>query len=234
MWPRRIVGGVLALGLAACAGCGTAQPPQRATLTGAETVTSGSGQSSQEPQITPEPTGGPTPVAGRPWDAALSRTCQDAVGAGFAQQAQSADGGGTTTFWSRGRDWRVCDVAAAARAEPTVFGPDDHRGRGLGVRDLAISTSRTTADGAPGTTRLVAGGLLPWSVDEIRFELPEGESASARFVIGADDPGRTWWVMTHTAPRAALADDDAPVTVSVVGGAAEAFRVPWRRIQRSE
>ncbi len=234
MWPRRLAGGVLALGLVACAGCGTAQPPQRATLTGADTVTSGSGQTAEEPQIAPEPTGGPTPVAGRPWDAAASRTCQDAVGAGFSQEAQSSDVGGVTTFWVRERDWRVCDLAAAATSEPTVFGPDDHGGRGLDVRDLAISTSPVAAEGGADRTRLVAGGLLPWSVDEIRYELPDGESATARFVVGADDPGRTWWVMTHAAPRPDLADDSAPVTVSVTGGAAEAFRAPWKRLQRRE
>ena len=60
------------------------------------------------------------------------------------------------------------------------------------------------------------------------------------FVESADGSGAVWWSVGYTATEGPLADpetdpaDVEPLTVSVVGAAAEAFSLPWEVAQRSE
>lgn len=226
-----LVCGTALLATGALAACGGSAAPERATLVGAETESSASAQPpSGEPQIAPEPSGGPTPSGGRPWDDSVTSTCVDLVGRAFRQVAQSEDDGGVTSFWVSGRDWRLCDVAASGAA-PTVFGPAGHGAHGFDEATLAIAATPLGVD-----TRLVAGGRLPWPVDEIRYDLPDGSSAAARFVTGQGADESTWWVMTHTLSDDVLGSEDGggQVTISVTGAAAEAWRLPWAEIQRSE
>lgn len=230
-------GALLALALAGCAS--PAQERDTAILAGASDDAEAQ-QRTDDPQIDPGPTGGQTPVAGRPWDREVSDSCAEAVGAGFAQVAQSADAAGVTTFWVRGRDWVVCDVAEGA-AEPVVLPAAPGARRGFDEEVLAVSTTPVASDGAgPYAVRIVAGGLLPWRVDELSYRFPDGHEEGARFVAGVDDADRPWWVVSYTPSEGPLVDggttkdDLGPATISVVGAAAEAFRVPWEDLQRRE
>lgn len=235
-WPARVharrlaavaVVGGLALLTAGCGQQASEEEPPRAVLSGSEATTS------PEAQIDPMPSGGQTPAGGAPWDQAVTDACADAVGAGLTQVAQSADDHGVTSFWASGRRWMVCDLAAGG-TEPALIGP--RRGvTGFDERSLALTSTRLD-DGA---VRYVAAGRLPWPVQEIGYTLPDDTLARARFVTSQDDQDVAWWVVSHTAVDGPLADGAGqaglpPVTITVTGGAAEAFRVPWKDLQRSE
>ena len=67
-----------------------------------------------------------------------------------------------------------------------------------------------------------------------------GHTEKAGFVASADASGDTWWSVGYTATDGPLVDpgttseDLRPVTISIVGAAAEAFRLPWEDVQRTE
>ncbi len=220
-----------ALVLGAC-GSTADDGPATATLSSAETGTSTPG--SAPPEIAPAPSPGETPVGGRPWDEAVSATCAEAVGSGFTQVAQTTDAVGVTTFWTSAERWVACDVAGDA---PVLLTPAPGR-PGFDERSLGVRTT-PVGEGDDAAVRFVAGGLLPWPVDEISYTFPDGHVERARFVAG-EDGEQTWWSVTYTATDGPLADSgtdpaDLPrATISVVGAAAEAFRLPWEDLQRSE
>jgi len=236
MTNRTGLAGVLAAGLV-LAGCATpADGPDRAVLAGAP-----SGDS-DEAQIDPGPSGQATPVGGRPWDAGATEACAAELADGFTQVAQTTDPSGVTTFWTRGRRaWVVCDVAAGLEGAPVLIRSTPAARRGFGARTLALRTAPVAGgDERPDAVRLVAGGLLPWRVDELTYLFPDGVEQPARFVASDEDPDQVWWVVAHTPTAGGLADpatdpaDLEPVTISIVGAAAEAFRLPWEDLQRSE
>lgn len=222
-------------------GCGAASPePARAMLAGAErSETSSPTRTGPEidpeidPEIGPEPADGETPSGGGPWDETATETCDRALGeGGHTQVAQTADASGVTTFWVAGRRWVVCDVADSGESVLLESAP----GRpGFDERSLAVS-SRALGDGS---VRVVAGGRLPWPVDEITYTFPDGHTEGARFVTSADSIAETWWVVAYTPTKGPLVDPRAgadldPVTISIVGAAAEAFRLPWDEAQRNK
>jgi hypothetical protein len=246
--PRRSLAGLavasaVTVVLGACAGPGSG--PSQGTLAGSATdeESTTSDGSAGELQIDPGPTDGKTPSGGPPWDRQATEACEAVVGGGgLAQVAQSPDDAGTITFWTKGRQWAACDVAAGAEGvEPAVL-ESTRRGRpGFDERSLAVTTTVLPGpDGSPAAVRLVAGGRLPWRVDEISYTFPDGHTEQARFVTSEDDPGEVWWSVTYTPTAGVLVDPDTeaadlgPVTVSIVGAAAEAFRLPWEDAQRSE
>lgn len=219
---------ISALALGACAS--PADEPARATLAGAET-TSGSA-----PEIAPSPSGEETPVGGQPWDGTVTGACDAAVGRSFTEVAQSADGVGTTSFWTAGNRWVACDVVGDS--VPVVI--ESAPGRpGFDERSLSLTTTVLSTGDEPGV-RFVAAGRLPWPVDEISYAFPDGATAAARYVTSQDDADDTFWTVTYTATEGPLVDPGTkaaelgPVTISVVGAAAEAFRLPWEELQRSE
>jgi hypothetical protein len=234
----------LGLALASCATPGDG--PDRAVLAGSPSgdvgVQPGDG-SADEPQIDPGPSGEQTPVGGRPWDAGATEACAAELGDGFTEVAQSTDPSGVTTFWTRERrGWVVCDVPtglADATEAPVVIRSTPAARRGFGTRTLALHRTPVSGD-ETGGVRLVAGGLLPWRVDELSYLFPDGVEQQARFVASVDDPDQVWWVVTHSPTEGVLADpstdpaDLEPVTISIVGAAAEAFRLPWAELQRTE
>lgn len=211
-----------ALTLGACAT--TADEPARASLAGAETSADAEASPDSDVQIDPAPSGGETPSGGEPWDAAVSQTCDDAVGDHFTEVAQSPHDDGVTSFWGSGGRYVVCDVVGG---EPVLVegGP----GARMGFDEDSLGLARVSA-GEDTPARFVAGGPLPWPVDSIAYTFPDGEVVEARF---ADVDGEVWWAMSHTVVDGPLADPGVDpstlesVTVSVVGGAAEAFRLPW-------
>lgn len=220
-----------ALALGACAA--PADEPARATLAGS--VTTGSPAEST-PEIDPRPTGGETPVGGQPWDDAVTEGCEAAVAPAFSQVAQTSDGRGVTSFWTRGRRWVACDVVGDA--EPVLI--ESAPGRpGFDERSLALTTT-VVSSGQDPAVRFVAAGLLPWAVDEIGYTFPDGHAETARFVAGEDSADQTWWAVSYTATEGPLVDPETeaadldPATISIVGAAAEAFRLPWEDLQRSE
>lgn len=220
------VAGALAVVTAGCGQQVADDEPAKAVLSDSGTT------AAPDAQIDPTPSAGQTPVGGAPWDQEASEACAAAVGEGLTQVAQSADEHGVTTFWASGRRWTVCDVAAGG-SQPALIGP--RRGAtGFDERSLALTSTRLD-DGA---VRYVAAGRLPWPVQEIGYTLPDDTLAQARFVTSEDDPDVAWWVVAHTAVDGPLADGAQtglpPVTITVTGGAAEAFRVPWEDLQRSE
>jgi hypothetical protein len=234
---------LLALGLA-LASCATpTDGPDRAVLAGSPSGDAGEqpgAGGADEPQIDPGPSGEQTPVGGRPWDAGATEACAAELGEGFTEVAQSTDPSGVTTFWTRGRrDWVVCDVPAGLADAPVVIGSTPAARRGFGARALALHRAPVTGD-ETGGVRFVAGGLLPWRVDELSYLFPDGVEQQARFVASEDDPDQVWWVVTHTPTDGVLVDpgtdpaDLEPVTISIVGAAAEAFRLPWAELQRTE
>ena len=246
-WPRRSLAGLavasaVTIVLGACAAPGSG--PNQATLAGSatdeESATPGSG--ADEPQIDPGPRDGKTASGGPPWDAEATEACEAVVGDGFTQVAQSPDDAGTTTFWTKGGQWVVCDVAVGAQGvEPAVL-ESTRRGRtGFDKRSLAVTTTvLPRPDGSPAAVRLVAGGRLPWRVDEIAYTFPDGHTEQATFVTSEDDPEEVWWSVAHTPTEGVLVDPETdpaaldPVTIAIVGAAAEAFRLPWEDLQRSE
>ncbi|HSE07633.1 MAG TPA: hypothetical protein VLB29_03120 [Nocardioidaceae bacterium] len=233
------VAGALTVALGACAGPGA--EPEQASLAGAPARES-SLPDPTDPQIDPGPTDGETVAGGQPWDARATRTCSAAVPSGFDQVAQSPDDAGTTTFWTLGRRWVACDVAAAAGVGPALFSSPKRAGApGFDARSLAVTTSVIEgADGEPAAVRVFAGGRLPWRVQELSYTFPDGHTEQARFVTSETTPDEVWWSVTYTPTEGVLADpgvreaDLEAVTISIVGAAAEAFRLPWKELQRSE
>jgi hypothetical protein len=243
--PRRSLAALVAASavtvvLGACAGPGSG--PSRATLAGSATdeESATSGSSAEEPQIEPVPTDQMTPSGGPPWDAEATAACEAVVGRGLTQVAQSPDDSGTTTFWAKGRQWVACDVTAgAAGGKPALLASTDGAAdTGFDPHSLALST--TVVPGSDGSrVRLVAAGRAPWRVDEISYTFPDGHTEQARFATSEDDSQEVWWSVTYMPTEGVLVDPDTeadlgPVTVSVVGAAAEAFRLPWEDAQRSE
>ena len=226
-------------GRAALAGS-VSQEPSRA----GEVTPSGA----PEAEIDPGPADpGATPVGGEPWDAEVSAVCAGAVaeegGAGFDEVAQTSDSGAATSFWANAGRSVVCDVLAADDGTTVTTlvpsGADGSRGFDEPVLRLGSSVVRGE-DGSPAAVRYVAGGRLPWRVDELGYAFPDGHRARAVFVESADGSGAVWWSVGYTATEGPLADpetdpaDVEPLTVSVVGAAAEAFSLPWEDAQRSE
>ena len=209
-----------ALLLGACA-TPSSDEPARASLAGAETT------AGADAQIDPEPSGDGA-VAADEADRAVSDACAALVPSGLTEVAQSAGEGGTASFWASGSRWAVCDVASDGDASLLA--------RGRGDRPFGEGTLALTAGRVDGAVRYAAGGRLPWPVDRIAYTFPDGHTAKARFV---EADGAAWWATSYTADGA-LGDPDTdlssldPVVVEVVGGAAEAFRLPWESVQRSE
>jgi hypothetical protein len=126
----------------------------------------------------------------------------------------------------------------AGDAEPVLI--ESRAGRaGFDEQSLAL-TSAVVSDGDDPAVRFVAAGLLPWPVDEVGYTFPDGHTETARFVSSQDASEQTWWAVTYTATDGPLVDPETdaadldPATISIVGAAAEAFRLPWEDLQRSE
>lgn len=237
-WRLPVV--VAALGTAVLGACATPdEGPGRAVLVGADASASATAGPTAPPQIDPAPTDGHTPSGGRPWDATATATCADAVGQGFAQVAQTPDESGVTTFWIKGRHWVACDVPAVEDAVPTILEPAPGWRAGFDERSVAVSTAAVEGAAAD-AVRVVAAGRLPWPVQEIGYTFPDGHIEQARFVSSEASAEEAWWAVAYTPTEGEVAVPDAaaadlgPVTISVVGGAAEAFRVEWEDLQRSE
>ena len=180
----------------------------------------------RDAQIEPEPAPGPTAVGGEPWDQAASVACAGRVEEGLHEVAQLARDGGTTSFWSAGRRWAVCDHEPDG-SEPLVTTGGSPR---AGFTDDSWRL-RSTKQTSSGGVRFLAGGRLPWPVQELTYDFPDGHVERARFVRSADGSDDTWWVLTRSVAAdevRGLAGAPAALTVSLVGGAAEAFRLPWR------
>jgi hypothetical protein len=235
----RIVAGLLAA--VVLASCAPAEDRGgRATLTGSPTRPP-AGEATGDGDIAPEPSGEETPVGGLPWNDEVTAACAQRLDPALTQVAQTADDTGVTSFWSSGGRWAACDLLLDdSDPEPTVL--TAHRGAGTGFaeRRLALGTSVAADAGQPSAVRFVAGGLLPWPVDEISYTFPDGHTARARFVASDDGSGDVWWSVTYTATEGPLVDPDTaaadldPVTISIVGAAAEAFRLPWEDAQVAE
>jgi hypothetical protein len=227
-----------AVGLLTLGACAAPAVPQKASLAGAETVEASPRGGSSEPQVEPTPRTDPTPAGGQPWDTAASDACRGTLGARYTEAAQSPDGEGVTSFWVSGNRWVVCDVAD--HAAPVTIESGKQRA-GFDETALALATT-SLSSGDETAVRLVAGGRLPWPVEEIGYSFPDGHTERARFVTSEDDPGTTWWVVSYTAKQGPLADPDLdpaaadlePVTISIIGATAEAFRLPWEDVRRSE
>lgn len=246
------IAGAAALGLLALTGCGA---PVDGDAGGDAATLAGSPTESETPSPTPteEPggvqidpgagPGAPTPVGGKPWDVAVGQQCEDALAAaghtGLVQVAQTADASGVTSFWSGTRSWVACDAATgaegAAPALVTSAGAQD------GFDQKALEISSTVVEDAEGeveAVRYTAAGKLPWPVQEISYTFPDGHAQKAQFVSSADGSGSTWWTVSYTATDGVLVDPETdpatlkPVTVSIVGAAAEAFRLPWEDAKR--
>lgn len=242
---RRVLAGaglVAALGLGlALGGCGAApvrEPGDRAVLAGAGTREPAGAAPAVGVEIDPgPPTAVRTPVGGQPWDAAVSSTCAEALAggryAGLAEVAQSADGRGVTSFWARGATRVACDVLLDPAAVEPVLVAVAGGTPSLDGDALTVTSTTVPATGPPEVVRFVAAGSLPARVDELVYTFPDGHEARARFVESADGSGATWWSVTYTATEGVLVDPQTdpgtlgPATVSVVGAAAEAFRLPW-------
>ena len=225
----------------------------RAALAGAvsqDPSRSGSASPSGDPEaeIDPGPADpGATPVGGEPWKTEVSAVCAGAVaaegGVGFDEVAQTSDGGAVASFWASGGRSVVCDVLAADDGTTvTTLVPSGADGStGFDERALLLGSSVVRGgDGSPTAVRYVAGGRLPWRVDELGYAFPDGHRARAVFVESGDGSGAVWWSVGYTATDGPLADPEAdpadvdPLTVSVVGAAVEAFRLSWEDAQRSE
>jgi predicted small secreted protein len=244
-WRPRQASAATVLAALLLGACGTSEGTgDRASLAGSPARETPSPDES-EPRVAPVPGGGPTPVGGRPWDDRVSQECSAAVTAGTIEVAQTPDGEGVTSSWSGPRQVAVCDVlfdeeTGAPQAPITSTAPRA-ASAGFDERRLSLSSAVVGPLGAdPAAVRFVAGGLLPWPVDEISYTFPDGHTAQARFTASDDGSGDTWWVVTYTATDGPLVDpgtfagDLDPVTISIVGAAAEAFRLPWEDLQRDE
>lgn len=233
-----VVAVLAAVTLGACAA--PADEPARAVLAGSETSGEASPTPTQtdpqtDPQIGPAPEG-ETPSGGEPWDDAATAACAGRVADSFSQVAQTADDLGVTSFWVAGDEWVACDVVAGE--EPVLIAS---AGAPAGFDERSLELTRTVLTGTDDpAVRFVAAGRLPWPVAELSYAFPDGHTEPARFVTGKGAAGEAWWVVAHTATEGVLADpgtdpaDLGPVTVSVVGEAAEAFRFRWEDLQRSE
>ena len=235
----RVLAVVVLAGAVGFGGCGAPAHDGAGTavLSGSESSTASPPAS---PEIAPEPAIGVTPVGGRPWDAAVSVACGGELGAAFTERAQTRDDVGVTSIWTAGERWVLCDVVETGDGD---VAPLLIRSAGLpegfDERSLAVSTAPLE----DGRVRLLAGGRLPWPVEQIAYTFPDGHTERARFVAGEGTAGQTWWVVTHTPSDGPLADpagpaasaaELGPATISVMGPAAEAFRVPWEELQRAE
>jgi hypothetical protein len=258
---RTSVAALAVLGVLAASGCAAPagqDDPDRAVLT-SETTDSPSpadapdtGAADTEPDLEPDidpdpaPGGSPaaTPVGGQPWDVEVGTACADALTArgvaGLQQVAQIADQGGVTSFWAGDRISAVCDQpadlddAATDDTAPTLRVSGADARDGFGARQLRLSSTALSAD-AVAAVRFVAGGKLPWPVQQIAYTFPDGHTQQAAFVRSDDGSGDTWWAVAYTAEDGVLVDPDTdpadlePLVVSVTGAAAEAFRLPWDR-----
>jgi hypothetical protein len=238
--PALLIGpGIALVAALVLTGCGssTSDAPARAVLAGSAADRTAS---APDLQIDPMPSDGQTPSGGEPWDATATERCASAVAPGLTQVAQSADGSGVTTFWTEGPRWAVCDHVAGT--EPTVLAGVAKAREGFDEQALSVATTAVPAGSGGGddALRVVAGGRLPWPVQEISYTFPDGHTEDARFVSGVDAVGNGWWAVTYTVTDGVLVAPEAeaaalePVTISVVGAAAEAFRLPWEDLQRSE
>ena len=244
---------VVVAALGACASAADGDGTGRAALAGSVSqdpsppgMASPSGD--PEAEIDPGPVDpGATPVGGEPWKTEVSAVCAGAVaaegGVGFDEVAQTSDGGAVASFWASGGRSVVCDVLTADDGTTvTTLVPSGANGsRGFDERALLLGSSVVRGeDGSPTAVRYVAGGRLPWRVDELGYAFPDGRRARAVFVESTDGSGDVWWSVGYTATEGPLADpatdpaDVDPLTVSVVGAAAEAFRLSWGDAQRSE
>jgi hypothetical protein len=230
------VGGAFALGACAPAGGSSDGGAHEAVLTDA--LPAAPAGDAGKPQVDVAPGGVPT-LSADPQDPAVSRSCAEAVAPGYDEVAQVRDEAGVSSFRVRGRRWVLCDVAPGTSAPPAVIASGPRSGsRGFDEERLSVTaTSVTSADGSS-AVRFVAGGRLPWPVQEIAYRFPDGHIARARFVTSEGGDEATWWSMTYTATGGPLVDadvaDPGPVTVSVVGDTAEAFRLPWQDVLRNE
>ena len=240
--------GAALAGLVLLGACGTSTGANdRASLAASE-PTADSGEVTTDPQIAPEPGGTPTPVGGRPWDDGVSRECARSVPGGAAggmtEVAQTADGAGVTSFWSGAAEVAVCDVLQDPDSDEvlslTMNTARRDAPRGFDEDRLSLSTLVVGPETDPSAVRFVAGGLLPWPVEQISYTFPDGHTAEAQFVSSVDGSDETWWVVAYTATDGPLVDPTTttaelePVTISIVGAAAEAFRLPWEDLQRNE
>jgi hypothetical protein len=221
---------VTLLAAVALGGCGSpsGSGPPTAVLAGSET------RRSTPPEIAPAPVASETSSGETAWDATVSAVCGAELGPAFTEVAQTRDVAGGTSFWVAGKRWVVCDVADAGETPPVLI---ESTGRPAGFDEPSLGV-RTAVPG-DGTVRFVAGGLLPWPVDEITYTFPDGHGESARFVTSEEAADRTWWVVAYTPSDGPLVDpvadaaDLEPATISIVGAAAEAFRVPWDELRRT-
>lgn len=242
---RQTVVGLGMVGLLLLGGCAQSSGGgDRASLAGSPTDPAESPSETTDAQIDPMPSGGSTPVGGQPWNGDASAKCEQAVGPGYTEMAQTSDAAGVTSFWSGGRRHAVCDVvlAPADDGEPAVTVSPSRRAAPAGFDEgrLSLSTAVVGPEAGPDAVRFVAGGLLPWPVEEISYTFPDGHVEQARFVASEDGSGDTWWVVAYTATDGPLVDPSTtsdelePVSISIVGAAAEAFRLPWEDLQRTE
>ena len=251
VWGTCAVLGVLAVG--ACgAPADDARGADRAVLTGADTPTSATpttpvptaqAPTDEGPAIDPElPPGqspAPTPTGGQPWNADVSVACDqeltDEGHAGLSEVAQTADDHGVTSFWASGRRWAVCDMVTGADAASPVL-VSAGSGTNEGLERSAFTLTRTGVPGTDGVAagvRFVVGGPLPFPVQELTYRFPDRHTEHARFVRSDDGSTDTWWAVAYTVTDGVLVDPGTdpeqlePLVVSVVGGAAEAFVLPW-------
>lgn len=239
-----------AASLAGCASPSDGDGGQRASLAGSSTETTPgttpgtTPEPTDAPQIDPAPSGRETPVGGQPWNDQVTDACADTVDAGLEQVAQTASDSSGTSFWVDGKRWAVCDVVLDPQTSDALAltAHTSRRGGPAGFDERRLSLSATViGDQAdPQAVRFSAGGLLPWPVEEITYTFPDGHTEKAGFVASADASGDTWWSVGYTATDGPLVDpgttseDLRPVTISIVGAAAEAFRLPWEDVQRTE
>ena len=240
------LGLLVVLAMGACADpAEVGDEPDRAALAG------GVGESPASPTSSPDPSDAvidpgpgespaPTPIGGQPWDVDVSAACEQELAEqqmpAFQEVAQTANDGGVTSFWAAGKKWVVCDglvgqdVPAPALL---VSGPNPS----LDTKELGLSTTVVTdPDGALSAVRFAAGGKLPWPVYEMTYTFPDGHTEKAAFVRSDDGSADTWWSVSYTATDGVLVDQDTdpadlePLAISIVAGAAEAFRLPWDEV----
>jgi hypothetical protein len=228
------VGLVAAVVLGGCASTAGDKPP-RAVLAGG----GGGPTASSKPSVEIDPGGSssPTPLEGGPWREAVSSACAEALGGGryaaLAEVAQTADDHGVTSFWARGASWVACDVLLDPAADGPVLVTSPPGDRSFGAESFILTATEVPATGPLGAVRFVAAGRLPQRVDELVYVFPDGHEERARFVASVDGSGDTWWSVAYTASDGVLVSPGAgtdaldPLTVEIVGAAAEAFRVPW-------
>jgi len=196
-----------------------------------------------DPGPAPGKTPSPTPIGGQPWDSDATAACEQELAdqdlAGLHEVAQTANDDGISSFWVAGRQWVLCDRMWGPDAPPPTL-VSGSASRGFDEKGLGLSSTIVTGqDGRP-SVRFAAGGRLPWPVHEISYTFPDGHTQNAAFVASDDGSADTWWSVTYAATDGVLVDPDAepaelePLEVSVVGGAAEGFRVPWDEAVRSQ